>query len=375
MFGLRIHSEVPVNSQYILFVANEYEPVKGGIARYSSNMVRLLASLRPVKLLLCDPIVRSIPAGLPDNVSITDLRDKTRGQQQSTIRKLGDKKFCIAVFFNHINLLDIATAVSLKKNRLPSGVFVYGADISFRQSFKTWFRMYITFALQKRVFVISRFTRDRIRRRFPAVKTEIITPFLSVNPETETNPSRQGVISIGRLIKRKGFDVLIKSMKILKDREVKTSLTIIGEGPMQNELLQTVKELNLNDTVTFLKDIDDEKAAYLLSRHRVFCQLPRELPDGDVEGFGIVFLEAAARGLPVVAGRSGGVPDAVNHNTNGYLVDPVNPVEAADKIQRLIEDDSLFLQMSEESIKWAKGFLLESQNPGRLFQSMLQSSS
>jgi phosphatidylinositol alpha-1,6-mannosyltransferase len=102
--------------------------------------------------------------------------------------------------------------------------------------------------------------------------------------------------------------------------------------------------------------LDDRRVAAETARHKVFCQLPRSLSDGDVEGFGIVFLEAAAQGIPVVAGASGGVLDAVDDGKNGFLVDPEDVEGITDKLQSLIENEALNEKMAKQSLNWASRF-------------------
>ena len=112
----------------------------------------------------------------------------------------------------------------------------------------------------------------------------------------------------------------------------------MGDGPYRNKLEDLVTRHKLQDIVIFVGSVsDDDKAAYY-SVADLFVMPNRELPDGDVEGFGIVYLEANAYGKPVIAGKSGGVLDAVIDGETGILVNSNNVIEIADAIIHLLEN-------------------------------------
>ena len=115
---------------------------------------------------------------------------------------------------------------------------------------------------------------------------------------------------------------------------------IIGEGPQQLELKSLAAELGLSASVEFQGRVSDEELRQAIADCTVFAMPSRELP-GDAEGFGIVFLEAAALGKPSIAGRSGGISDAVIHEETGLLVNPNDPADVAGAVLRLLKDPAL----------------------------------
>ncbi|MEK7098253.1 MAG: glycosyltransferase family 4 protein, partial [Patescibacteria group bacterium] len=141
------------------------------------------------------------------------------------------------------------------------------------------------------------------------------------------------LLSMGRLVKRKGFDKVIESLpevlKIFPD----SVYVIAGSGEDDAYLKDMAKKLP-KDAVIFLGSVSEEEKWAWLNACDAFIMPARNI-DGDAEGFGIVYLEANLCGKPVIAGDSGGVRDAVQHELNGLLVDPENVKEISDAIMRL----------------------------------------
>jgi len=113
----------------------------------------------------------------------------------------------------------------------------------------------------------------------------------------------------------------------------------VGEGPLELTLRALVQDLGLDTTVIFEKDVTDEILPAYYEACDIFVLTSREIPErGEVEGFGIVFLEAAAAAKAVIAGKTGGVPEAVIDGQTGILVDPLDIEGIAANIVRLLQD-------------------------------------
>jgi phosphatidylinositol alpha-1,6-mannosyltransferase len=151
---------------------------------------------------------------------------------------------------------------------------------------------------------------------------------------------RRIVLTLGRLVERKGIDRSLDAFRICVDtlRDPSIEYWIAGDGPERERLQAQAAQLGVGDRVRFLGAVSDEEKTRLYSVAEVFVTTSRELSDGDAEGFGIVFLEANACELPVVAGRSGGIEDAVQHGVTGLLVDPNSPADIAAAMVTLLSD-------------------------------------
>ena len=153
------------------------------------------------------------------------------------------------------------------------------------------------------------------------------------------------LLTIARLIPRKGHSTVLNALKTLKTRIPRFHYVVAGGGPLKDSLVKEATDLGLEDRVLFLGEISEQNKVDLLHACDVFVMPNRDipLPDGgvDTEGFGIVFLEAAACEKPVIGGKAGGVPEAVLNKKTGILANPLSPEDVADVIFSLWKDRDL----------------------------------
>lgn len=157
------------------------------------------------------------------------------------------------------------------------------------------------------------------------------------------------LLTIARLVPRKGHLAVLNALVGLKPRIPNLRYLIVGDGLMKDQLHRTVRELSLEDVVSFVGEVSDQERTALLHACDVFVMPNSDIlrPDGvlDTEGFGIGFLEASACGKPSIAGKAGGAPEAVSDGQTGILVDPANTNELEDAIFRLFSDRDLALRL------------------------------
>ncbi len=159
------------------------------------------------------------------------------------------------------------------------------------------------------------------------------------------------LLSVGRLVKRKGFDAVISAMAALKNKQPFLRYVIIGDGPETEALQKAVEVLDLRAKVIFLHNVSDEQKWAWFSLSDAFITTSRNI-SGDYEGFGIVYLEANMFGKPVIAGKSGGVGDAVKHMQNGLVVDEENIEAIAESIELLASDKALTETLGKQAKEW-----------------------
>jgi phosphatidylinositol alpha-1,6-mannosyltransferase len=151
------------------------------------------------------------------------------------------------------------------------------------------------------------------------------------------------LITVSRLEDRyKGHDVFLKALPMVRERIPNVQWLVVGEGILRAELEQDAVRLGVGDCVKFLGSVSDTERDALLDSAWAFVMLSRQ-PSGRRagEGFGIVYVEAGAHGLPVIAGRVPGVIDAVQEGATGILIDPTKVGEAASAATSLLTDDAL----------------------------------
>ncbi len=155
------------------------------------------------------------------------------------------------------------------------------------------------------------------------------------------------ILSAGRLIPRKGFDALLAAFAALDQMKFADArLVIAGDGPQREELLAQARRELVETSVHVLTDVSDEELMALYAGASVFALVPTELP-GDFEGFGIVYLEAAAQGVPAVASKTGGAQEAVLHEQTGLHVPPDDVPALRDALARLLGDKALGQRLGE----------------------------
>lgn len=164
------------------------------------------------------------------------------------------------------------------------------------------------------------------------------------------------LLTVGRLVKRKGHDKVLEAIKVLAQDNKNLRYVIVGKGPERENLEKQVREWQLDEFVVFTGDIDQAELESLYEVADVFIMLNREIKEnGDVEGYGIVFLEAGIHKLPVIGGNNGGVPDAVLNGETGYLVDSVDIQEIVNTILMLQNDSHLIKKIGDNGYEWVNG--------------------
>ncbi len=146
------------------------------------------------------------------------------------------------------------------------------------------------------------------------------------------------VLSVGRLVKKKGLDNLIRAMAIVTRAFPSVKLVIGGSGPEEANLRQLVKEQNLNKNIIFTGFISVEDLPTYYASADIFVLPSVETKSGDTEGLGVVLLEAMASGIAVIGSDIGGITDIISHGYNGLLAKPGDSDDIAEKIIELIAD-------------------------------------
>lgn len=163
------------------------------------------------------------------------------------------------------------------------------------------------------------------------------------------------ILTIARMVELyKGHDVMLRAMPLVLARVPEGRWIVIGDGPLRKAYEQTAEKLGIEAAVEFTGDLSDDERDDWLARATLFA-MPSRLPAGGLggEGFGIVYLEAAANGLPVIAADEGGAVDAVDAGRTGVLVDPRDHVGIADAIVALLQEPAQAHAMGEAGRAWA----------------------
>jgi phosphatidyl-myo-inositol dimannoside synthase len=216
------------------------------------------------------------------------------------------------------------------------------------------------------VTFVSRYTRSRFAPAFgPAASLEYLPPGVDTDrfrPDPAGRAAlrdryrlgeRPTVVCLSRLVPRKGQDMLIKALPSIRRRVDGAALVIVGGGPYLEELRTLAQSCGVADDVTFTGAVPGGELPAHHALADVFAMPCRTRGGGmDVEGLGIVFLEASASGVPVIAGESGGAPEAVQHNKTGLVVDGRSVDKVADAVTELLVDRDRAAAMGAAGREW-----------------------
>lgn len=334
--------------QNFVLITLDYPPERGGVARYLGELVR--ASGDGVTVVVEQNHVLTGPGRVVPREFFRRTWPKWRPLVK-VCREFGKKAACLTV--SHV--LPVGTAAMIAKwlGGAPYIVICHGLDV--RLAVGKW-RRRVLFRLvcrgAKLVVANSEATAQEIRALVPGLRVLVLTPGVRpLSPVSREDarrrlgvaPDEEVVLAVARLIPRKGVDVLLEATEQLPDRENLT-VVVVGDGSERVKLAQMAE--HLKHRIRFVPNATDEDVGAWYQAADVFC-LPLREHASDIEGFGIVYLEAAVHGLPVVAGRSGGAAEAVEDGKTGILVRPNDPEDTAAALRQLLQDTVLRRRLGE----------------------------
>ncbi|PXY27269.1 glycosyltransferase family 4 protein [Prauserella muralis] len=217
------------------------------------------------------------------------------------------------------------------------------------------------------VTFVSHYTRGRFASAFgplaglehlpSGVDTELFRPDDAARADLRRRyglGDRPTVVCVSRLVPRKGQDMLIHALPELRKRVPDAALLLVGGGPYRKRLAQLATELGVSEHVVLTGSVPWEELPAHYTAGDVFAMPARTRGKGlDVEGLGIVYLEASAAGLPVVAGSSGGAPETVLDEVTGHVVDGRKLDQIVDTLAALLADPVRARRMGEAGRRWA----------------------
>lgn len=247
----------------------------------------------------------------------------------------------------------------------PVVIYAHGEELT------TWGRggkyKAMRFALRHadRVIANSEFTRDelikmdvnpaRITLIYPGVDVARFRPGLvcdDLRQSVGVGAAGKLILSVGRLSRRKGFDQVIKSLPALVNVGLDVQYALIGIGEDQDYLLDLAREHGMSERVHLIGHVSADDLPRWYNACDVFAMPNREI-NGDTEGFGMVFIEAAACGKPTIAGIAGGTAAAVAHELTGLRINGENEEEVAHALVRVLRDTTLATTLGEQGHKRA----------------------
>lgn len=337
-------------------VTDAFPPEVGGIQTFADQYVSHLAATDDVDHV---EVLAFVPGEdeQRDEASIRRIaRDSTPAKLATGVRWARRNEFDVL----HALTLYPAGLIAALYNRLDGDVrayaTVYGLDAISLADHPILGPVHrFVFDALDEVLFFSDSTREKTHDTYDAqFASRRIYPGAPVFPEDvgpdpladgELPDPRFVVLTVARLVERKGIDDLIAAVADCDD----VALWVVGDGPERDALEAQVPE-HATDRIAFLGEIDHDRLPHVYGRVDAFCMPSVYLRDkGDVEGLGLVFLEAQQFGLPVIGTRSGGIPEALADGETGFLVDERSPDEIAECIVKLRDDEALYREFSSNA--------------------------
>lgn len=330
----------------------EYPPFKGGIANYYAH----IANYWPLneKLLVLDNNKNEL-------LTIDEGYLRWLPAIGALHRKIKKSQIDYVLVGQILPLGTVAWLVSWF-SPFKYSVFLHGMDLSY--ALKNTRKRILAKLILKRANAIicnSAYVAQKVLEFYPdgETKTSVVNPGISgdipyVSPDkldeltiAHELEGKTVLLSLGRLVRRKGVDMTIHALEQMPETALNNlRYFVAGVGPEEMELRRLVPD-RLESNIIFLGQLDEDEKWAWLKRCDIFIMPSRDIM-GDLEGFGIVYLEANLSGKAVIAGDSGGVRDAVINDYNGILVNPENIDDIKNAIIKLATDPALRAQLGEQ---------------------------
>ncbi|MCW2993585.1 MAG: glycosyl transferase group 1 [Conexibacter sp.] len=344
----------------LLVVSPVYPPARGGIETLAGRLVDQLEADFAIEVIALRPPGDLAP---DDHVPVARLPNEPVGGRKSVLRlNAATAARLLRTPPDVVLSMHVRGGPAARLGRLARGVplvqYVHAKEVF---EFPETSRFVLPRA--QKVIGVSRYARDLALGTGAEPSATVVIPngVDAAPPRTMEPDARPTILTVSRLEDRyKGHDVLLAALPEIRAAVPDVRWVIVGDGSLRPELEARAAELGLAEVVSFAGAVSDAERDTWLERATAFVMPTRVPGPGKAgEGFGIVFLEAAARGLPSVAGRVPGVVDAVEDGVSGLLVDPEDAGDVARATIALLGDRARAAALGLDARTRAEGFSWE----------------
>jgi phosphatidylinositol alpha-1,6-mannosyltransferase len=352
-----------------LLLTYDFPPIGGGIARWMAELARRYPAGSLVVSTGQQGDASDGDAAFPnrvDRLAIPSRRLRTIqgillwSRRVAVLARSTDAEF---IWCGNIKPAAYPAKWTMERTGTPFGILLHGGDLLIlqHQVHQSAIRRKTAAALLSSAAVLianSEWTRDRCLTLLSELDIDATPERVRVvplgadheffRPGIDTREVRarydlgdgRWLLSVARLSRHKGIDTALQALALLRSRYPDLRYAVVGTGEEQEALAAEARDLGVADRVRFLADVPDRDLPALYNTAEVYLGVSR-LMEQRVEGFGISLAEASACGVPVVAGRSGGIPAAVRDGETGLLVDAERPEAVAEALADLLNDAPL----------------------------------
>lgn len=361
-------------SNPVLFVTNDFGPRAGGIETFIIGLIQRRPFGQTIVYTSSQPESERYDADWMKNYGVRVIRDRSKillptPRVAFKLRRIIKSEGITTAAFGAAAPLGLLSASMKRAGVLRTVALTHGHEVWWAKVFPFNILLRRIGATVDVLTYLGEFTRNAIASALTAkAKSAMvkIAPGIDVDHFSPSDASalrqslgladKKVIVSVGRLVHRKGQDHLIESMPEILEVVPNAHLLLVGQGPYREYLQQLVTKNALEDSVTFIGRIQYADLPQYICVGDIFAMPSRSRLMGlEVEGLGIVYLEASACGLPVLAGNSGGAPDAVLHNETGLVVDGTDNKQIATAAIELLTKEDSARKMGEVGRQWIIG--------------------
>ena len=358
-------------SNPVLFVTNDFGPRAGGIETFIIGLIQRRPFGQTIVYTSFQENSAQFDADWLANYGVRVIRDRSKillptPRVALQLRGIIKKEGITTAAFGAAAPLGLLSASMKRAGVVRTVALTHGHEV-------WWAKVFPFNLLLRRIgstvdvlTYLGEFTRKAISKALSARAQSAmvkIAPGIDVEHFIPTDASslraslgladKKVIVSVGRLVHRKGQDHLIEAMPEILKNVPRAHLLLVGEGPYREHLQNLVHQLKLESSVTFIGRIQYQDLPMYICVGDIFAMPSRSRLMGlEVEGLGIVYLEASSCGLPVLAGDSGGAPDAVIQNETGLVVSGTDNKEIASAAVALLTNLEASQKMGTVGRQW-----------------------
>ena len=356
----------------ILCITNDFGPRAGGIETFIIGLIERMPKNSVIVYTSSQKDSEPFDRAWSENYGVEVIRDKSTILLPSfrvgrAVRRIARERQITRAFFGAAAPLALL-AQGLRRAGVTRIVsLTHGHEVWWAKLWPFSFAIHRIGAGTDHLTYLGNYTKSEISR---ALSQSAQDAMVKIAPGIDTNhfapqsnsaalrdelglTHKKVIVSVGRLVHRKGQDTLIEALPEILMHIPDAHLLFIGEGPYKDYLVKRAAELQLSHAVTFIGRIQYADLPRYICVGDIFAMPSRSRLAGlEVEGLGIVYLEASACGLAVIGGKSGGAPDAVLEAETGFSVDGTSPHEVAEAAITLLQDPVLASGMGSRGRQW-----------------------
>ncbi len=360
------------DSGKILCITNDFGPRAGGIETFIIGLIERLPKGSVIVYTSSQAESFDFDAAWRENFGVEVIRDKSKillptWRVSRSVRGIISERDITSVFFGAAAPLGLLAHSARRAGAQNIVALTHGHEVWWS---KLWPFSWAMKRIGKKVDVLTYlgdYTRRAISR---ALSSESQNKLVRLAPGIDTehfSPDKKNqrlrrelgledkkiIVSVGRLVHRKGQDFLIDALPLIAQKISNVHLLLVGEGPYRSELEKRANSLGVLERITFIGRVKYPELPEYICAGDIFAMPSRSRFAGlEVEGLGIVYLEASACGLPVIGGVSGGAPDAVIEGETGFSVDGKSAQAIAQAAIQLLDNSEFAAKLGAQGRDW-----------------------